>query len=470
MSNGGINLASLGFGGIDTSSIVSGLVAVAQQPINLLQQQQQTIASARSSISGFSSNLSALSSAAAALSDPLSFNAMSASSSNSSVATTVTGSPAPGQWSVQVNSVAQEQRSMSNGTPSSTDPLGVSGTLGVTLGSGAKASIQIDTTDTLADITGKIANAGLHVQASMVYDGSQYHLLVAGLDTGKSNSVTFDESGLTPSGSYSLGLSATDTNVPPQFGTVQAAQDASVTVGGITVTSATNKISNAIPGVDIAVTQPTTSPVTISIASNPSAIQANVQAFVNAYNTVVNNGHTIAGFGSTKAQIASLQGDHGVRSSLDQLGSLMSSSVPGASGTYSDMNGIGIELNDDGTLTLDTAKLSAALSTDPTSVQRLFVTDPANGSTGVMGSIQSTIDQLSTGTTSTLGAELAAFTSRTTQITSQITNMQARIANYQTQLQTEFTNMNTQLAQYKQIAASLNQSSGNSNNSSNGVL
>jgi len=63
-----VNLAALGFGGIDTTSLVSNLVSIEERPMNQLQTQQQNIQSAQSTISSFSSSLSALSSAAQTLS------------------------------------------------------------------------------------------------------------------------------------------------------------------------------------------------------------------------------------------------------------------------------------------------------------------------------------------------------------------------------------------------------------------
>jgi flagellar hook-associated protein 2 len=457
-----INLAALGLGGIDTTSLVSSLVSIQQQPLTQLTTEQQNLQSAQTTISGFSTTLSALKSAATALADPASFSSMKATSSDPSVVATASATAPSGQWSVSVSAIAQEQRTLSTGFTSSTTALGLSGNLGIALGGGASQSIAISPTDTLSDITGKIASSGLRVQSSLVYDGSNYHVLVTGLDTGKANAITFDESGLT--GSPSLGLSQLAS-------TIQNAQDASVSVGGISVTSATNQISNAIPGVTFAVTQPTTSPVTIQIASDPTTMEQNVQAFVTAYNAAVSSGHTAAGFGTQTASNSLLQGDQTIGSSLDQLGSLIGEAVPGTSGVYTTLGSVGIDLNTDGTLTLDSAKLSSAIAADPTSVQRLFVTDASNGSQGVMGAIGSAIDAMTVGSSSPIQAELNAFSSHNQDLTNEIGNLQQQSTDYQKQLQNTFAQMNATLAAYKTMAASLNLDSGSSSSSStNGVL
>jgi flagellar hook-associated protein 2 len=224
------------------------------------------------------------------------------------------------------------------------------------------------------------------------------------------------------------------------------------------VTSASNQITGAIPGVTLAVTQPTTKPATVSIQTDPSSVQTNVQNFVTAYNSVVTNGHTIAGYGTQAASNPLLQNDSAVRSSLDQLGYLVGESVPGTSGAYTTLASVGITLNQDGTLSLDTSTLSAALAADPTSVERLFVTDSTSGATGVMSQFGSTIDSMTSSQKGgAIQADIDGFTQREQELTTQIANLQTQIATYQTQLQNSFTQMNNTMVKYKQIQQTLNQ-------------
>jgi flagellar hook-associated protein 2 len=475
-----INLAALGVGGIDTTTLVSSLVSIESQPLNQLSAQQQNIQSASSAISAFSSDLSALKSAVTALSTPGTFQSMKATSSDSSVVanTVASGSPQPGQWTVSVSQIAQAQRSLSNGTSDPTADLGMSGALTITVGTGASAkSTTISNLSgmSLNDLAGAISASGLRMQASVVYDSSssQYRLLVSGLDTGGANSISFDESQTSfASGGFSLGLdSAVDPNYNPDS-TFQGAQDAKVQVDGAkgySVTSPTNQITNAIPGVTLAVTQPTTSPATISIASDPSSLEQSVQSFVTAYNNVVNDGHKIAGYGTQKAPLTMLQGDSAVRSSLGALEQLLGAPIPGTSGNYTTLASVGIALGNDGTLSFDQGTFESAINSDPSSVEKLFVTDPTTGATGIMNTFGSTIDSLTDPTNGVVTAEINAFTSQTQHLTTEMTAEQTRISDYQTNLQNEFARMNATLLKYKQIGNSINQSS-NSSNNSNSVL
>jgi flagellar hook-associated protein 2 len=462
-SSNSINLAAVGFGGIDTSTLVTSLVALEQQPITQLQNTQSQIQSASSTISSFSNDLSALSTAVTALSDPSTFQVMSASSSDPSVVATASGKPVAGQWSVSVQQIAQAQRSLSNGTPSASTALGLSGSFEITTGSGGDKTVNVSSTDTLQDVANAISSSGLGVQAGVMFDGTNYKLLVSGQSTGTNGKFTIDESGLTSSSNppFTLGMS-----------NLQDAKPAIIQIGGAngpTITSQTNQVTNAIPGVTLALTAPTTSAATISIAGDSSSLQQQVQSFVTAYNNIILDGHAFAGYGKTAASNPLLQGDQAIRSTLGQLGQLAGEHVPGTSGAYTTLASVGIKMADNGELVFDSNAFQAAVSADPSGVQRLFVTDATNGSTGIMSQFNAVVNTMTDPSSGAIQAEINGFGSRSANLGQQISNGQQRIAAYQTQLQNEFSKMNQMLAQYKQIATTLNQSNGNNNNS-NSVL
>jgi flagellar hook-associated protein 2 len=420
-----INLSSLGLGdGLDDSSLISQLVAIESEPLTTLQSQASSIGSASSSISSFSTTLNALQTAAQTLADPTQYDSFSATSSSSEVvASTGTGAVA-GNYSVTVSALAQAQTTFSDPQSSGTSPLNISGTLGLTVG-GSTVNVAVSSGDSLADIAAAISSSGAPVSASVVYDGSQYRLDVQGTQTGAAGAITFEESG------FSLGLSNS-------LNTYQAAQDAEATIDGISVSSSSNQVSGAIPGVTLALTGKTSSPATVSVAASASSLATNIQAFITAYNAVLTAGHTDAGYGTTAATNSLLSGDQGIETSLTQLGDLVSGTVAGSDSTLNTLGSVGISINDDGTLSLDTSTLQQAVQSDPTGVEKLFVTAPGQGMTGVMGTISQTIDNLTNSSGSVLQAETQMYQSRSTAISAQETAMQARIAQYQTLLQSEF--------------------------------
>ena len=329
----------------------------------------------------------------------------------------------------------------------------MSGSLSLTIGTGTPVSINVTSDESLTDIAAAISSSGARVSASVVFDGSQYRLQVAGLDTGAANAVTFGESG------FSLGLS-TSTN------TYQTAQDAAMTVDGISVTRPTNSIVGVIPGVTLALTSTTSGPASINVASDPTALTNKLQTFVSAYNAVVSAVHTATGYGSTPAANSELSNDPAMRSALDQVTGVLDQIVSGTTGQYTTLSSVGLELQNDGTITLDQDKLDAAVANDPASVSRLFVTDTTTGATGVMSALASTINGFTADQGSLITGRIASFGDESKEISDQEASMQTRIDAYQTTLQKQFAAMELVVQQYKNEASALDSLDSSSTSSS----
>jgi flagellar hook-associated protein 2 len=214
-------------------------------------------------------------------------------------------------------------------------------------------------------------------------------------------------------------------------------------VDGIAVTSPTNSLPNAIAGVSLALTATSTTPTTVTVGADATALTTKVNAFITAYNNVVTTAHADAGYGTTAASNTVLQGDPAIRTALQTLSRITGATVAGTSGAYTTMGSVGINLGEDGTLSLDSAAFTAAVKADPTNVERLFVTDKSTGSTGVMGTFSSGVDSLVNNFGAAVATEISSYTQRSASMAKDIAAMQARLDAYQTMLQAEFTAMDT---------------------------
>ena len=440
MSNA-VNLASLGLGsGLNDAQLITSLVSVMQAPLTSMQTTQSLEQSASSTISGFSATLSGLQSAADALSDATQYASYTATSSSSAVVANASSSATPGTYSVQVQQLAQTQVTYSNPQSSSTAALGMSGTLGITIG-GNTVNVPISSGDSLASIATNIASSGAGVSASVAFDGSQYRLQIQGLSSGAANAISFTETGV------SFGL-------PDAANTYQPAQDAKATINNIPVTSSSNQLSGAIPGVTLALTSTMATAGTVTVASNTSTIATKISSFVTAYNAMVTAGHTDTGYGATPATNALLEGNSAIKSALSQVSSLIVSNVPGADASYPNLASVGVTFNNDGSLSLNQATLNSALQADPSGVEKLFVTDPSNGSTGVMGTLNTAINSL-VATSGGLYSETKVFNG---QVQTEIKNeaaLAARVTQYQNQLEAEFTTMEQNVQNDKSLFSAL---------------
>ena len=431
-------LAVSGLGsGINIDGLVSSLTAVAMQPLTALQTKKANIDAASSTISTLSSKLSTLKSAALALSSSTGFSSFAAASTDTAIVVSTTGGSAVGSFSVQVNALAQTQKTRSGSMASETDAFGESSTMTITDASGDKA-FSILATDSLDDVATKISASGARVSASIMNDGNGFRLVVQGLDTGASN-------GFTMSGGPST-LAFTE---------YQSAQDASLTVDGLPVTSKTNQLTNVIAGVKLALTKTTTTPATVSVTTNATSLENKLGSFLYAYNDFVTNSHTAVGFGSAKAANPILAADSSVRNALHSLGALVGNLVPNTRSAYTTMGSIGMKSNADGTLAMDYTKLEAALTADPASVQRLFVTDTSTGATGVMSTLMSAVDSMVKSSSSPIAARIASLTAQSKQTDDSVTKMQERIQAYTASIKAKFNAMDSAVAKYNSMSSQL---------------
>ena len=148
--------------------------------------------------------------------------------------------------------------------------------------------------------------------------------------------------------------------------TVQA-QNAQLTVNGLTLTSSSNTVATALPGTTLNLLQTGTS--TVTVANNVSAVQTNIDNFVSAYNTLQSSLKSLTAYnpGGTNG---ALIGDSTTTGIQNQLQRDVASALSGTGTGYSSLSAVGIGLSNDGTLSVDDPALSKALQSNPTSSPR----------------------------------------------------------------------------------------------------
>jgi flagellar hook-associated protein 2 len=445
------SLPTITFGGIgsgmDVEGIITGLVNANKTTLTALTTKSQGLKQAASTLSSVGTTLGNLKTAADALKglqDVASFTA--ASSNTAALVGTAAGNAQPGTYGIQVDSLAVEQRTYSGAFASNSNALGQSGFLTVGVGT-TSTQLSINGSDSLAGIATKINNAGLRVAASVFFDGSQYRLQVRGLDTGAANAVTFNENGT------ALDLNGDGSN-PSGGKTVQKASDASILVDGFTVHQPTNQIVGVIPGVTLAVSQVTTAPVNLTIASDPTALSNKINAVVGAYNAAINSIHSIAGYGSTKPQVAQLAGDSALRTITNDLSQTMAASQLGQ-GVVATLGQLGLQQTRDGTLQFDSTKLATALTLDPTSVEKLL--GRASGATtgGAMASLSDLVNSITDSVNGVLTLRSQSLTDQAKKLDDQATTEQTRLDDYTTKLRTQFSAMDTAVAANNSLISQL---------------
>lgn len=443
---------------MDIEGLIQGLVGISRQPISETKSKAAAVRAAVTSVSDVGSLLSKLNASAAALDTLGEVGSFKVSSGNeSAVAVSANGNAQPGSYQVEVLSLAQTDRRYSNAINGSSTALGVAGTLTLQIGTGdvvgpgnellvgaATAAIDITGSDTLSTVIEKINGSGLRLRASALFDGSQYHLQIAGLDVGADNAVTVTQQG------FDLGLNDAE-NIK------QTAQDASMKIDGITVTSKTNQITQAIPGVTFALKAETTSPFTIAVDNDPEALATKLTTFVTDFNAVVNKAHQLAGYGSIKATNPILSADSTLRRVTSELSRNITTTF--GEGTLQTLASIGVKLNNDGTLRFDKAVLDKAVANDPNAVSQLLAGDDSvDGAMDRLADVTkgltapSTADLKDAGVIAVRKESLEANAKR---LEDQIAREEARLVSMEERLRKTFTAMDSTVGAYQAQLQSL---------------
>ncbi|WP_310447907.1 flagellar filament capping protein FliD [Thiobacillus sp.] len=381
---------------LDVPSLVSQLMAVERQPIDKL---TAKIASYETKISSFgtlSSLVSGFQTASAGMNTSL--LKLTATPSDAGVLSATASSTAvPGSYSVNVSQLAQSQNLVAAGQTSSTAAIGdgsattvtfdlgtidpntlgggtlvdgiYSGAIFTSNGSGT-ASITIDSSNnTLEGIRDAINAAGLGVNATIVNDGSgtPYRLALSSSNSGVSNSFKITTSGGDGSINSLLGYDPEGTQNLTQ---TLAAQNANLTVNGIAITSASNTVSEAIQGVTLTLKNTTSTPASLTVARDTSAIKTAASSFVDAYNALASQIKSRSAYGSITQEAGSLAGDGTLRLMQDQLRGIFM--TPASGGSLTTLSQVGISIQKDGSLLLDGSKLDTAVSTNFADVSNLF--------------------------------------------------------------------------------------------------
>jgi flagellar hook-associated protein 2 len=426
----GVNLSSLlsalgsSSSGINVASAVSQAMAALSAPETQWENDQAALQIKTTDIDQIQTDVSTLQTSLTALSDPAGALAtMTATSSDTDVvqASAAVGAAA-GTHVVVVNNIASTASSYSNSVASSSTTLAAGG-FTLQVGSGPATQITIGSgVNTLDELASSINTQNLGVTASVVNDSSGSRLAIVSNSSGAANGFTItNASGLT-------------------FTQASAGQDASLTVDGIPIDSASNTVSGAVNGLTLnLVGAAPGGQVTVSVAPDSGQISQALTNFVSAYNTAigdVNTQYTV----NAANQEGPLAGDSAVQLLQDNL--LSAAGYSGGGNGISTLADLGISMNNDGTLSVNSITLNNAIQNNFSAVQTFMQGTSSNGFASFLN------NQLNTLTAPGSGA----FTVDLQSISSENTDLQNQINSFQTYLNAQQTLLT---AQYNQADITL---------------
>lgn len=436
--------------GVDTDAIVTSLMALERRPVDRLQRSADLASARLAGLADVRTRLGTLRGAEQALraAGAFALKPVATTSDAARVGATATASAVKGSFSVSVTALARAdvRTQGSSLTAAAADDVLHVGSGGVT------SDVAISAGDTVAIIAGKINAANGPVAASVV-DG---RLRLTAKGAGAANTVSLSSSGALAGG---LGMTVT-----------LAGQDAQFSVDGVAGSSATNRVTDAIPGVTLDL-RATTGSNPVTIVADPAALDADdivarAKAFVSAYNDVVGVlrgaiGERPEAGGTGPVAKGAFFGDGLYTDVLARLRRAVQDPVSGLPSTRNQAASIGITggalsgaMSADalsGRLVLDEAKLRDALATDPDGVAALLGGD---GPQGLAARVDAVLDGV-TGGGGPLGGRVAAETARLTGYRSSIADANERLTRREALLRTQFTAMERALGQLHDLQSRL---------------
>ncbi|MDR3562185.1 MAG: flagellar filament capping protein FliD [Negativicutes bacterium] len=282
-------------------------------------------------------------------------------------------------------------------------------------GSDSVTSNRISTSDTLSTIAGKMSSAftfNSDGQVEFSINGTSFTFDQDTTLSTMMSKINASEAGVTmayDSLSGSLSLTANDTGagttitasdtggsfISSVLTQATAGLDAKATIDGVSVTRSSNKIT--VNGVSYTLKDTTSSAATVTVDQDTDTIYNNIESFVNDYDTLIDTINTQlaetydsdyppltddqeSSMSSTeitnwnaKAQTGLLANDSILSNFVSKMRNALMDSVSGLSDS---LTSIGItassSYSDKGKLSIDEMTLKAAISDDPSAVEKLF--------------------------------------------------------------------------------------------------
>jgi flagellar hook-associated protein 2 len=424
--------------GLNTNQIIDELMAIKQQPVTDLQNQESGLTALNTQLTTIQTSLQAVANDAQALEDPSLFSTSQTVSSTDPAditGTTSTGAGVGG-YEVDVTQLANSaQRTFAFNSPATAETI----TIGPPVGSPpAPYTTSITAGESIQDFVNSInSDSSAPVYAAATGTGTVVLSSRATGGLGSTDNLGTDFIPVTDSG----GALTENTQL------ARAGQDANYTLdGGKTLTSSSNTVTGAIAGVTLTLNGLTNGPATINVGAptpSSSSITAAVQQFVTDYNSAITAISTQLSQvpSSTAPTQGTLYNDMDLTSLLSTMRDAMYAPGSGLPNGMASLLDIGVSTGATtgtgtpsasaiaGDLTINSATLASAIQTNPTGVQSVLESFSESFAPVVMAESEAG---------GNIDSRIQGDSSQITDLTNQISNMQASLTDQQAQLTQQY--------------------------------
>jgi len=353
-------------------------------------------------------------------------NRIATSSQPGVVSATADSSAALGNHIITVGNLATTS-SYYTGALANSSTTFSTGSFTLQVGSNSPATVSVDGTNNTLDKLAAYINAQNYgLSASVVHDASGARLALVSQTTGQPGDISI--SGNTTGLSYTK--SAAGTN-------------ASLAIDNVPITSTSNTVTGALPGVTLQLMGQSATPVQLSVAADSKGIQLAVHNFVDSYNAVIAAINVQYKVDPNTYVAGELASDSTLRSVQASLLSDVTYSISDNSG-ITGLASIGVNMQDDGTLTVDDTKLTSATSNHLPQVQNLF---QSVNPTGFGSNFAADLTRM-TSSAGLIQSDLAQIAKTQKTLADQISQLEDQLAVKQTRLINQYSQVNAALQEF----------------------
>jgi flagellar hook-associated protein 2 len=362
--------------GLDSSKIIEATMASKRRPVVRLEGLVKGVDAKISAVSDIQSQLKKLEEQMDKMediSDVLSLSGKVGSGSEDDegldvINISATGEASEGSYEVTVTSMASPEKMRSDSTYDTKNSEVKAGSLEITLDGETDdtVTIIIEQGDTVSSIADKINASDAAVNASLIFDGSDYRLQIVAEETGYTTGTASEALVITES--YT-GASGSQLNLSE----IGVATNAVVNIDGLDMEFQDNSLDEVLEGVTIDLKGVGTTSFTI--ANDKTGTKENIEAFIEVYNetiAVIKKHLTVT---ENSDRNSSLNGDSSIGNLKNKIQDIIGAAVSGVDGTYSALAHIGITTEASGKLSIDSDDLDEAMDKDLKSIGQLFATD-----------------------------------------------------------------------------------------------
>lgn len=429
------------------TSVVSALMEVERRPLTQLQQKEKSYQTQLSSLGKLKSTLAQLSDVSKSLQYKTPFSSQSVETSSNAFTVTSSGKAELGQKTVEVQQLAKQEKLQSNYFADANAVIGT-GTLTLDLGKYSAGSftstksteITVGGSGSISDVKDAINAANAGVSASIVTDVNGSRLVVKSNETGESNAIRLSAVDSDGDNTDNAGLSQLtfDKTGTSRMQEVTAAQNAKIKLDGVQIESTSNELKDVTTGISLKLNKTTSGEESYTVSKSDAGKIA-IENMVKQYNA------SRAAMKAMTAKGGEMQGDGMLRMADSSLTEAIR-----VSDTASGINGLfdlGITTQRDGSLAIDSTKLTAALADSSKDVAG-YMSKLGESLTNALSSVSGTGGSIPSRETIISGAVKGLST--------RMESMQERLDRTERTLQTRFANLEKMLQGMNSTASQLN--------------